>query len=67
MVLRLAEFFMRLEARLSYALIGLVQATGYAGGLDYGISFRSFSGVYGDCVEQRVDVGGLGGNDGLEQ
>ena len=25
---------MRLEARLSYALIGLVQATGYAGGLD---------------------------------
>lgn len=26
---------MRLEARLSYALIGLVQATGYAGGLDY--------------------------------
>ena len=27
---------MRLEARLSYALIGLVQATGYAGGLDYG-------------------------------
>ena len=35
MVLRLANFFMRLEARLSYALIGLVQATGYAGGLDY--------------------------------
>ena len=35
MVLRLAEFFMRLEARLSYALIGLVQATGYAGGLDF--------------------------------
>ena len=34
MVLRLADFFMRLEARLSYALIGLVQATGYAGGLD---------------------------------
>ena len=34
MVLRLAEFFMRLEAQLSYALIGLVQATGYAGGLD---------------------------------
>ena len=34
MVLRLANFFMRLEARLSYALIGLVQATGYAGGLD---------------------------------
>ena len=32
MVLRLANFFMRLEARLSYALIGLVQATGYAGG-----------------------------------
>ena len=31
-VLRLADFFMRLEARLSYALIGLVQATGYAGG-----------------------------------
>ena len=26
---------MRLEARLSYALIGLVQATGYAGGLDF--------------------------------
>ena len=36
MVLRLADFFMRLEARLSYALIGLVQATGYAGGLDSG-------------------------------
>lgn len=35
MVLRLADFFMRLEARLSYALIGLVQATGYAGGLDW--------------------------------
>ena len=35
MVLRLANFFMRLEARLSYALIGLVQATGYAGGLDF--------------------------------
>ena len=34
-MLRLANFFMRLEARLSYALIGLVQATGYAGGLDY--------------------------------
>lgn len=34
-MLRLADFFMRLEARLSYALIGLVQATGYAGGLDY--------------------------------
>ena len=34
MVLRLANFFMRLEARLSFALIGLVQATGYAGGLD---------------------------------
>ena len=34
MVSRLADFFMRLEARLSYALIGLVQATGYAGGLD---------------------------------
>ena len=33
-MLRLANFFMRLEARLSYALIGLVQATGYAGGLD---------------------------------
>ena len=33
-MLRLADFFMRLEARLSYALIGLVQATGYAGGLD---------------------------------
>ena len=31
---------MRLEARLSYALIGLVQATGYAGGLDFS-SFRS--------------------------
>ena len=29
-MLRLADFFMRLEARLSYALIGLVQATGYA-------------------------------------
>ncbi len=27
---------MRLEARLSYALIGLVQATGSAGGLDSG-------------------------------
>ena len=25
---------MRLEARLSFALMGLVQATGYAGGLD---------------------------------
>ena len=37
MVLRLANFFMRLEARLSYALIGLVQATGYAGGLDYAV------------------------------
>ena len=35
-MLRLADFFMRLEARLSYALIGLVQATGYAGGLDLG-------------------------------
>ena len=34
-MLRLADFFMRLEARLSYALIGLVQAAGYAGGLDY--------------------------------
>lgn len=34
-MLRLADFFMRLEARLSYALIGLVQATGYAGGLDF--------------------------------
>ena len=33
-MLRLANFFVRLEARLSYALIGLVQATGYAGGLD---------------------------------
>ena len=39
MVLRLADFFMRLEARLSYALIGLVQATGYAGGLDLGDFF----------------------------
>ena len=29
---------MRLEARLSYALIGLVQATGYAGGLDYSVT-----------------------------
>ena len=39
-MLRLANFFMRLEARLSYALIGLVQATGYAGGLDcYGYVF----------------------------
>ena len=26
---------MRLEARLSYALLGLVQATGSAGGLDF--------------------------------
>lgn len=34
-MLRLANFIMRLEARLSYALIGLVQATGYAGGLDF--------------------------------
>ena len=34
-MLRLADFFMRLEARLSFALIGLVQATGYAGGRDY--------------------------------
>ena len=40
-MLRLADFFMRLEARLSYALIGLVQATGYAGGLDLsGVSVR---------------------------
>jgi len=31
---------MRLEARLSYALIGLVQATGYAGGLDYILPYR---------------------------
>ena len=36
-MLRLADFFMRLEARLSYALIGLVQATGYAGGLDFSV------------------------------
>ena len=41
-MLRLANFFMRLEARLSYALIGLVQATGYAGGLD----FRFFCSKY---------------------
>lgn len=39
-MLRLADFFMRLEARLSYALIGLVQATGYAGGLDFPIEMR---------------------------
>lgn len=40
-MLRLADFFMRLEARLSYALIGLVQATGYAGGLDSAQQTRS--------------------------
>ena len=41
MVLRLANFFMRLEARLSYALIGLVQATRFTGGLDFsgGLAF----------------------------
>lgn len=33
---------MRLEARLSYALIGLVQATGYAGGLDWTIPADNF-------------------------
>ena len=31
---------MRLEARLSYALIGLVQATGYAGGLDFFVFYK---------------------------
>ena len=34
-VLRLADFFIRLEARLSFAIIGLVQAASYAGGLGY--------------------------------
>ena len=38
-MLRLADFFMRLEARLSYALIGLVQATRFKGGLDLGSSY----------------------------
>ena len=38
-MLRLADLFMRLEAQLSYALIGLVQATGSAGGIDYMIFF----------------------------
>ena len=42
-MLRLADFFMRLEARLSYALIGLVQATGYAGGLDLDKTVRVHS------------------------
>jgi len=39
---------MRLEARLSYALIGLVQATGYAGGLDY--LFSGSSGNFASCT-----------------
>ena len=53
---------MRLEARLSYALIGLVQATGYAGGLDYaGGSVVVFLPVFGNNFHEvfdalRVDV-----------
>ena len=46
-MLRLANFFMRLEARLSYALIGLVQATGYAGGLDFWFDKRLRIEYYG--------------------
>ena len=38
---------MRLEARLSYALIGLVQDTGYAGGLDF---FRAVALEYAVCL-----------------
>ena len=35
---------MRLKARLYYALIGLTQATGFAGGLDYVRDTRTESG-----------------------
>ena len=50
MVLRLADFFMRLEARLSYALIGLVQATGYAGGLDCVIKIFELVTISANCL-----------------
>ena len=65
MVLRLANFFMRLEARLSYALIGLVQATGYAGGLDCRLSADGeYEFVYGSCRKSGIALPASGGKDG---
>ena len=53
-MLRLADFFMRLEARLSYALIGLVQAAGYAGGLD----LRKSSSLPCGCLPAFISLDG---------
>ena len=55
-MLRLANFFMRLEARLSYALIGLVQATGYAGGLD--LSLYLSLGAVSPLPKMRSSISG---------
>ena len=48
---------MRLEARLSYALIGLVQATGYAGGLDLAILSVIFEALYAGRILALYGIG----------
>ena len=50
---------MRLEARLSYALLGLVQATGSAGGLDllrFGVIFEDKTAYVPFIFLCRVDI-----------